>query len=110
MIVEQYFVENKWRKESDENEDGTKYHYYALDIADGFSFISTSNDEVKDGEWIVGFFDCFPPMRFDDEEQLDGMILIAMDGMELGKERMEKNEQVTLSQEEINELIEGFIK
>jgi len=106
MIVEQYFIENKWRKETDQNEDGTEYYYYALDIADGFSFISNSDDETFDGEWTVGFFDCSPSMKFDDEEQLDALILIARDGIELGAE--EKQEFVDFCLDDITELIKGF--
>tara|TARA_B110000902_G_C14004507_1_gene473977 strand:+ start:286 stop:681 length:396 start_codon:yes stop_codon:yes gene_type:complete len=109
MILEQYFVDNNWRKETDENEDATVYHYYALDLADGFSFISSSNDEVKDNAWTVRFFDCYPSMKFNDTEQLDVMIKIAIDAMELGKEDMKGKEQVEFNIEEFQSMIRGFM-
>jgi len=111
MIVEQYFIENKWRKETDENEDATVYYYYALDLADGFSFISSSNDEAKDGEWTVGFFDCYPSMQFDDEYKLDSMIKIATESMELAKLKgVNDVERVEFSAADITELVKGFMK
>ena len=36
---------------------GDPFHYYTLDFSKGFSLISTSNDEVKDGEWHVEVFE-----------------------------------------------------
>ena len=109
MILEQYFIDNNWRKETDENEDATVYYYYALDLADGFSFISSSNDEVKDNVWTVGFFDCYPSMKFNDIEQLDVMIKIAIDAMELGKEDMKGKSRVEFNVEEFQSMIRGFM-
>ena len=111
MIIEQYFIDDKWRKETDENEDGTEYYYYALDLADGFSFISGSNDEADDGEWTVGFFDCFPSMQFDDEYKLDSMIKIATEAMELGKLNKvdEIDNPVEFSLDDIDAMMKGFM-
>lgn len=53
------------------------FMYYVLDISGGFSFISCDNDEVKDGKWPVEFFDCYPPIRFEEVEPLKQMIEIA---------------------------------
>jgi len=110
MIIEQYFIDNKWRKETDENEDGTEYYYYALDLADGFSFISGSNDEADDGEWTVGFFDCHPSMQFDDEYKLDSMIELAKGAMKLGKLNKvdEIDNPVEFNADVITDLIKGF--
>jgi len=111
MIIEQYFIDDKWRKEADENEDGTEYYYYALDLADGFSFISCSQDEADDGEWTVGFFDCHPSMQFDDEFELDTMIEIAKRAIELGKLNKvdEIDNEVEFSLDEIQSIFKGFM-
>jgi len=50
------------------------FMYYTLDISGGFSFISNANDEVKDGKWFIEFFDCYPPIRFEEVEPLKVMI------------------------------------
>ena len=109
QMKEQYFIDNEWRKETDENEDNTIYYYYALDLADGFSFISSSNDEVKDNAWTVGFFDCHPSMKFNNTEQLDVMIKIAKDAMELGKEDMKGKAPAEFNVEELQSIIRGFM-
>jgi len=56
------------------NDNGNLFHYYTLDISGGFSFISNANDEVKDGKWFIEFFDCYPPIRFEEVEPLKVMI------------------------------------
>jgi hypothetical protein len=40
------------------------FYYYTLDIANGLSFISSANDEVKNDEWFVEFFDTDPAVRY----------------------------------------------
>jgi hypothetical protein len=40
------------------------FYYYTLGIANGLSFISSANDEVKNDEWFVEFFDTDPAVRY----------------------------------------------
>lgn len=85
MIKEQYFIDNGWELEycdEDLNKDGiwTTEKYYALHIADGFGFITSYE---KDGLFTVDFFDSNPAITFDDIEQLDAIIKIAIDGLDL---------------------------
>jgi hypothetical protein len=47
-------------KEHDEDES----YYYALDIVDGLTLITRSQDEINDGEWYVEIFNTDPNIRF----------------------------------------------
>ena len=49
-------------------------YYYSYQIANGFGFISSSSDEVKDGEWYVDFFDSWPNIRFTSFEEVQSLI------------------------------------
>jgi hypothetical protein len=50
------------------------FYYYTLDIVDGLSFISQSNDEVENGEWIVEIFDTTPSIKFKNAKKLSNLI------------------------------------
>jgi len=57
-------------KEHDEDES----YYYALDIVDGLTFISPTNEEIKDGDWYVEIFNTDPLIRFNEFGELQGLI------------------------------------
>jgi hypothetical protein len=57
-------------KEHDEDDS----YYYALDIVDGLTFISPTNEEIKDGEWYVEIFNTDPLIRFNQFGELQGLI------------------------------------
>jgi hypothetical protein len=57
-------------KEHDEDES----YYYVLDIVDGLTFITPTNDEIKDGDWYVDFFNTDPLVRFHEFGELQGLI------------------------------------
>lgn len=85
MIKEQYFIDNNWELDycdDDLDKDGVwrSEKYYALHIADGFGFITSYE---KNGLFTVEFFDSNPVITFDNIEQLDAIIKIAIDGLEL---------------------------
>jgi hypothetical protein len=52
----------------------TSFYYYTLDIVNGLSFISQSNDEVENCEWVVEIFDTIPAIKFKDAEKLRNLI------------------------------------
>jgi|TARA_R110000787_G_scaffold123936_1_gene235083 hypothetical protein len=52
------------------------FYYYTLDIVDGLSFISQSNDEVENGEWIVEIFETTPSIKFKNAAKLSNLIEI----------------------------------
>ena len=47
-----------------EHEDDDSY-YYVLDIVDGITLITPTNEEIKEGDWYVEFFNTDPLIRFD---------------------------------------------
>jgi hypothetical protein len=51
-------------------------YYYALDVVDGITFITTTNDEIKDDEWYVEIFNTDPVIRFYDFQEVQGLINI----------------------------------
>lgn len=57
-------------KEYDEDET----YYYVLDIVDGLTFISPTNEEIKNGEWYIEFFNTDPLIRFHDSNELGVLI------------------------------------
>ena len=52
------------------------FYYYTLDVVDGLSFISQTNDEVENGEWIVEIFETTPAIKFKDAKKLSNLIEI----------------------------------
>lgn len=56
-----------------EHEDDESY-YYVLDIVDGLTFITPTNEEIKDGDWHVDFFNTDPLVRFHEFGELQGLI------------------------------------
>ena len=39
-------------------------YYYVLDIVNGITFITPTNEEIKDDDWYVEFFNTDPSIRF----------------------------------------------
>ena len=60
-------------EEIKEHEDDEAY-YYVLDIVDGLTFITPTNDEIKDGDWHVDFFNTDPLVRFHEFGEVQGLI------------------------------------
>jgi hypothetical protein len=57
-------------KEHDEDES----YYYALDIVGGLTFITPTNEEIKEGNWYVEVFNTDPLIRFTEFGELQGLI------------------------------------
>ena len=49
-------------------------YYYALDIVNGLTFITPTNEEINNNEWYVEFFNTDPLIRFDSFGKLQGLI------------------------------------
>ena len=60
-------------EEIKEHEDDESY-YYVLDIVDGLTFITPTNEEIKDGDWHVDFFNTDPLVRFHEFGEVQGLI------------------------------------
>lgn len=51
------------------------FYYYTYTVAQGFQFISNSNDNVgEDGQWYVEFFDSYPSIRFTEFGEVQALI------------------------------------
>ena len=57
-------------KEFDEDDS----YYYALDVVNGLTFITPTNEEIKDGKWYVEVFNTDPLIRFHNMEELQSLI------------------------------------
>jgi hypothetical protein len=57
-------------KEHDEDDS----YYYALDIVDGLTFITPTNEEIKEDEWYVEVFNTNPNIRFHNFGEVQGLI------------------------------------
>ena len=51
-------------KEEMKEHDEDDTYYYVLDIVDGLTFITRSNDEIINDEWYVEVFNTDPNIRF----------------------------------------------
>jgi hypothetical protein len=56
----------------DHDEDDT--YYYALDIVDGLTFITPTNDEIKNDEWYVEIFNTDPIIRFKEFGEVQALL------------------------------------
>jgi hypothetical protein len=53
------------------------HHYYAYQITNGMSFISSASDEAeKDGQWYVDVFNTEDPIRFYKFEEVQNLLNI----------------------------------
>jgi len=59
-------------REHDEDET----YYYALDIVDGITFITPPNEEIKEDNWYVDFFNTDPIIRFHEFEEVQTLITV----------------------------------
>ena len=64
-------------KEHDEDES----YYYVLDIVDGLTLITPTNEEIKDGNWYVELFNTDPFVRFYDFGVVQGLINTITNGI-----------------------------
>jgi hypothetical protein len=60
-------------EELKEHEDDESY-YYVLDIVDGLTFITRTNEEIKNDNWYVEFFNTDPCIRFTEFDEVQSLI------------------------------------
>lgn len=60
-------------EEIKEHEEDESY-YYVLDIVDGITFITPTNEEIKDSNWYVEFFNTDPLVRFHEFGEVQALI------------------------------------
>jgi hypothetical protein len=61
------------KEEVKEHEEDNSY-YFVLDIVDGLTLITPTNEEIIDNEWYVDFFNTDPLIRFKNFGELQGLI------------------------------------
>ena len=71
-MTEQEIQSLGFEREDYSDFDGDHY-YYSYQVAHGFGFISSANNE-SDVEWFVDFFDSYPTIRFTDFEEVQALI------------------------------------
>jgi hypothetical protein len=49
-------------------------YYYALDIVDGLTFITPTNEDIKEDYWYVEIFNTDPLIRFHNFDELQRLI------------------------------------
>jgi hypothetical protein len=49
-------------------------YYYVLDIVNGITFITPTNEEIKSDDWYVDFFNTDPLIRFHNFGEVQGLI------------------------------------
>lgn len=64
-------------KEHDEDDS----YYYVLDIVDGLTLITPTNEEIKEGNWYVELFNTYPSVRFYDFGIVQGLINTITNGI-----------------------------
>ena len=61
---------------AEESGEENDWHYYEINFGDGhLGLISSSNDEVENGEWSVEIFETTPAIKFKDAKKLSNLIL-----------------------------------
>ena len=53
-----------FQKEEINEFEGDDSYYYVLDIANGLTFITPTNEEIKEDNWYLEFFNTDPLVRF----------------------------------------------
>ena len=62
-----------------------EYYYYAKDITDGLTFITNTDEEVKDGQWFVEFFNTEVPVRYYNYQDVRDLFDLIEKGLRYGK-------------------------
>lgn len=63
-----------FEKEEIKDYDDDNSYYYVLDVVDGLTFITPTNENFRDGKWYVEIFNTQPSIRFTEFGQLQGLI------------------------------------
>ena len=63
-----------FKSEEMNEHEGDETYYYFLDIVDGITFITQTNDEIKNDEWYIEFFNTDPSVRFHDFKEVQSLM------------------------------------
>ena len=63
-----------FQKEGMREHDEDESYYYVFDIVDGLTFITQSNEEIKEDNWYIDFFNTDPLVRFHEFGEVQELI------------------------------------
>ena len=63
-----------FKSEEIKEHDEDSSYYYVLDIVDGLTFITPTNENIKDGNWYVEVFNTDPQIKFNNFGEVQGLI------------------------------------
>ena len=63
-----------FKSEEIKDHDEDESYYYALDIVNGLTFITSVNEEIKNDEWYVEIFNTDPQIKFYNFGEVQGLI------------------------------------
>ena len=63
-----------FKREEVNEYDTDETYYYVIDIVDGITFITPTNEEIKNNEWYVEFYNTNPLIRFTEFGEVQGLI------------------------------------
>lgn len=73
-MTEKQLIKLGFEKQIEEDEVDS-FYYYTLDIAEGLTFITDANDEIKDNDWNVEIFEVGEPLiKFTNYKTLSTLI------------------------------------
>ena len=70
-----------FEKQTDESDKSNPFYYYTLDITQGLSFISNSNDELEGDNWFVEFFNTEIPVRYHKYKRVKSLFALISIGL-----------------------------
>jgi len=73
-MTERELILLEFKSEEIREHDEDDSYYYVLDIVDGITFITPTNEEIKNNEWYVEFFNTDPLLRFHNFGEVQGLI------------------------------------
>lgn len=75
-MTEKELISLGFEKQIEEDEENS-FYYYTLDIKSGLTFITDSNDDIKDNDWNVEIFEVGKPsIKFTNPKTLSTLIEI----------------------------------
>ena len=73
-MTERELILLSFKSEEIKEHDEDNSYYYVLDIVDGLTLITPTNEDIKDGNWCVDIFNTDPIIRFNEFGEVQALI------------------------------------